>query len=106
MNRNGRLGLVDRHLYITIMCLLFYHYGVAQPTWTGTIDSDYENAGNWSPVQIPTFVDDVIIPDGTPNIPVVTSVNAQARTIEILDSLRIASGGILAIDEGNGSGRV
>lgn len=77
-----------------------------QITWTGTIDSVYENPGNWSPAQMPTIADDVIIPDGTPNIPVVTTLGAAARTVEIQDSLKIQAGARLSINEGNGTGRL
>lgn len=78
----------------------------AQHQWTGAIDSLYENPANWNPASTPTTNDDVIIPDGTSHIPVVSTTGAQARTIEIQDSLKILTGAILTIDEGNGSGRL
>ncbi|MBK8503960.1 MAG: hypothetical protein IPL46_18175 [Saprospiraceae bacterium] len=78
----------------------------AQHQWTGAVDSVYENPANWNPASTPTLVDDVIIPDGTPHAPVITTVGAQAQTIEIQDSLKISAGAVLTLDEGNGSGRL
>ena len=46
-------------------------------SWTGTIDSDWNKPGNWSPSLLPTSLYDVIIPL-TPNKPVVNSINSAA----------------------------
>lgn len=40
-------------------------------TWTGSVDSNWDDAGNWSPAGVPTSCDTVRIPTGLPNYPVV-----------------------------------
>ena len=41
--------------------------------WTGTVSSDWNTAGNWSPASVPTSSDYVTIPSGTPHSPVIGS---------------------------------
>ena len=65
-------------------------YGVAQTTWTGDINSDWNNAGNWSS-GIPDITSDVTIPDVTTD-PVLGSGTAVSK------SLTIAAGGLLTIE--------
>jgi hypothetical protein len=43
-------------------------------TWTGNIDSDWNNAGNWNPPTVPTSLNDVTIPN-VPVMPVITTIN-------------------------------
>jgi fibronectin-binding autotransporter adhesin len=52
-------------------------------TWTGAVDSDWDNPANWSTGQVPTSTDDVIIP--------ATANNPQAGTI-FTRNLTIQSG--------------
>jgi len=40
-------------------------------TWIGTIDDEWNNAGNWSPAGIPSAIDNLIIPGTAPHMPVV-----------------------------------
>ncbi|MCF8460577.1 MAG: TLD domain-containing protein [Flavobacteriales bacterium] len=42
----------------------------ANGTWTGNTDSQWNNTGNWSNATVPSSGDDVIIPTGRPNYPV------------------------------------
>jgi hypothetical protein len=37
----------------------------ASLTWTGSVNSDWNTAGNWSPAQVPTSSDTVTIGSGT-----------------------------------------
>jgi hypothetical protein len=62
-------------------------------TWTGTTNSDWATATNWSTGVVPTSADIVYI-DGTfTNEPAITSTDAA------VNSLFVASGSTLAIDE-------
>ena len=45
--------------------------------WTGTVDSDWNKANNWSPSGVPTNLNCVIIPD-TANDPVISGTNYKA----------------------------
>ena len=62
-------------------------------TWTGTTNSDWATATNWSTGAVPTSSDAVVI-DGTfTNEPTITSTDAVAL------SVTVASGNTLTIDE-------
>ncbi|MFD2787593.1 DUF4394 domain-containing protein [Hymenobacter rubripertinctus] len=56
-------------------------------TWTGAVSTAWALAGNWSPMQIPTSSDDVLIPD-TANDPVVSDPRQ-------VNSLTLGSGATL-----------
>lgn len=47
------------------------HWPLSAPTvtWGGGIDNSWQNPANWSPAQVPTITDDVVIPNGTLNAP-------------------------------------
>ncbi|WP_324719102.1 T9SS type A sorting domain-containing protein [Salinimicrobium sp. HB62] len=58
--------------------------------WTGTAGSDWNNPANWSCNSLPTLSDDVLIPAGPANYPVVTSgANALAKNITIETNAQI-----------------
>jgi len=50
-------------------------------SWTGNIDSTWENTGNWSCAVLPDGNTDVVIPPGLSNYPVINS-NAACRSIQ------------------------
>jgi hypothetical protein len=50
--------------------------GFTTVTWTGAINTDWGNAGNWNPATVPTSLNDIIIPN-TANKPVITTLNAS-----------------------------
>ncbi|OQX74997.1 MAG: hypothetical protein B6D61_11115 [Bacteroidetes bacterium 4484_249] len=52
-------------------------------TWTGLVNTNWHNAGNWSFNTIPDASIDVNIPDGTPNDPNVQSAGADCKNITI-----------------------
>ncbi len=54
-----------------------------ETTWTGLVDEDWFNAGNWNPC-VPTAETDVTIPGGVPNFPTLT-VAAECASMLILD---------------------
>lgn len=57
-------GKGDRLPLILLCALVTCSATAATITWTGTVSSDYDTAGNWNPVQVPTNVDTVIINSG------------------------------------------
>jgi len=65
--------------------------GAQSITWTGAVDSDWENPANWSTNMVPTITDFVIIPDANPlSSPVITTEVETA-------SVSIDSGGEINI---------
>ncbi len=50
-------------------------------TWTGAVSTDWSTAGNWSPAQVPTSADDVVIPVATPIATVTSSCAAKSLTV-------------------------
>ena len=63
-------------------------------TWTGTIDSDWRNPGNWIPSNVPTSLSDVFISE-SPNNPVITTTSST-----FCHDLIIRNGGNLTISPG------
>lgn len=52
-------------------------------TWTGSANSNWFNASNWSNQNIPTLTTDVVIPAGVPNAPYLTGNGATCRHLTI-----------------------
>ncbi|MDG1797195.1 MAG: hypothetical protein P8H35_01370, partial [Flavobacteriales bacterium] len=95
--------------------------GFSQPrsssatVWTGAVNSDWNNAGNWS-AGIPDNTDDIVISSGGNN-PVINTAGAACQNLTIssggsitisdasysinLDTLKIENGGQLSISNGN-----
>ncbi|WP_165759037.1 beta strand repeat-containing protein [Niastella yeongjuensis] len=72
-------------------------YGVTQTTWTGAVNTDWNNAGNWS-AGIPNASMDITIPNVT-NSPVVNDEKiAKSITVQTGASLTISSTGSLTIN--------
>ena len=70
--------------------------------WTGASNTDWQNTANWDGGVIPTATDDVTIPNGCPNYPVVNNgigIKALCNDIEIenLASLTIAVDGYMTV---------
>ncbi len=64
--------------------------------WTGTTNTDWNTATNWNPQSVPTLVDDVTIPTGATNEPVIApQVIAQVHnlTVDAGATLTIQSNG-------------
>src|SRR5258708_35079717 len=54
--------------------LLSVSSSAAVRTWTGTVSSDWFNAGNWSPQGVPAAADTAIVTGGTPSLSKDTTV--------------------------------
>lgn len=50
-------------------------------TWTGSVDTDWNTACNWSPASVPTATNDVVIPNTT-NKPIINTA-AVAKSVEV-----------------------
>lgn len=62
-------------------------------SWTGAVDTDWNNAGNWSCGGIPTITSEVIIFGGMPNYPVVNlNVEIKKLTVKPGASVTVATG--------------
>ncbi len=71
----------------------------AQTTWTGATSTDWATATNWSTNAVPTAIDDVKIPVGPANQPIIgTSVVAKSVELYQQASLSVTAAGILTID--------
>jgi hypothetical protein len=66
-------------------------------TWNGSVDSDWNNANNWTPNNAaPSNKTSVVIPGNTPNIPLVNS----ASPAPICASLSLSGGGSASVGSG------
>jgi hypothetical protein len=63
-------------------------------TWTGAVDNDFNKAGNWDELQVPTATSDAIIGGSA-------SVTVDTTGTDEVDSLLLAVGATLAIDSGH-----
>jgi hypothetical protein len=72
--------------------------------WNGTTSTNWSTAANWTPAQVPSAADTVLIPAGTPNSPTVTaSCSAAALTVNTgatlnLGTINCAVGGSVFAD--------
>jgi hypothetical protein len=64
-------------------------------TWTGSVSSDWNNAGNWTPSGVPTSLNDVYIPASAPRYPVIT-VNA----LTICHDLILSGNSLFTVSQG------
>jgi large repetitive protein len=61
--------------------------------WTGAVNTDWNNVGNWNCGAIPTIISEVVIPAGKPNYPLITlNVNIKKITVDPGTSVTIATG--------------
>lgn len=56
-------------------------------TWIGGVSSEWENGANWSGGLKPTLSDDITIPLGQPNNPIIGTADAIARDVTITNGL-------------------
>ncbi len=59
--------------------------------WNGSISTDWQTAGNWTPSSVPTSTDDVIIPNGTPRYPLVVGLG-QCKNLGIQNLANLVIG--------------
>ncbi|MDP3683186.1 MAG: hypothetical protein Q8S01_04565, partial [Ignavibacteria bacterium] len=79
---------------------------LSSSTWTGSINTDWNNPGNWTPPGVPSDLTDVIIPDAstTPNDPTLgLSIAVGRLTIESGGILNSSATSTLTISGGNGA---
>ncbi|MCD4794206.1 MAG: S8 family serine peptidase [Bacteroidales bacterium] len=69
--------------------------------WDGSTDSDWQTTTNWTPEQIPASTDDVTVPDGCPNYPVIddgtTTAECNNIIIEANSNIEIADNGQMTV---------
>jgi len=65
-------------------------------TWTGNVNTDWGNTGNWSCGHIPTMSDDVVIPGGLTKYPLIKYSDIY---VAYADNLTIQSGAMLLVSE-------
>ena len=64
-------------------------------TWTGAVDTDWNNTANWSCNTLPTLDIDVLIPGGLTNYPIInTGNNALAKDLTIEPDASVIVGNI------------
>jgi len=63
-------------------------------TWNGSVSTAWATAANWTPAQVPSAPNDVIIPGGTPNQPTISAAQ-QARAVTL------AGGAVLTLADGS-----
>ena len=67
-------------------------------TWNGSVSTDWATAANWTPAAVPTAANDVTIPGGTPNQPLITQPQSvRAVTLSGGATLSIPTGGALLL---------
>jgi hypothetical protein len=64
--------------------------GGATETWTGALNSDWNNAGNWSGGAVPVSGDNVIIGGGTPNNATLSNATLTGETITLGNTATVA----------------
>ncbi len=64
-------------------------------TWTGAVDTDWNKSGNWSPAQVPTGLDSVVIPNGLATNPTLTGRAVVASVFQ--DGRLTLNGGVLQV---------
>lgn len=52
-------------------------------TWTGCLDTDWHNGGNWDKTTVPVSTSDVLIDEAPANQPIISTADADCFTIEL-----------------------
>ncbi|EJG01582.1 T9SS sorting signal type C domain-containing protein [Flavobacterium sp. F52] len=74
--------MMRKLLYSFLFFIFLHSLGFGQTrTWTGNSNSNWNNSLNWTPNSVPTSTDDVIIPNGTPDVSVNTNAFCKSLTI-------------------------
>jgi len=90
-------------LSLTIILLSGISATFAQTIWTGNTNTDWSTASNWNPSFAPSDVDDVIIPAGITNYPVLNfGQRIKSLTIES-GATMTQNSGVLRIEGGASS---
>lgn len=68
--------------------------------WTGDVNSDWDNTGNWSTSEVPNANNNVTIPNGRPNYPVL-NVDAGVNELIMESQASVDLGGFTFVIGGN-----
>ncbi len=89
---------VNLTLLLFVLCVI--QVSAITITWTGAVDTDWDDAGNWSPSQIPTITDHVVA-SSTQTINVPDNYNAVAYSLMTNgNTLIIGNGASLTVEDG------
>ncbi len=74
-----------RATFVILPLLIISHITLhaATVTWTGATDTDWDVPTNWDGGVEPTVADDVVIPSGLTNYPVITTTGNTVQSVEI-----------------------
>ena len=84
-----------KNLIFFALSFAFINLVNAQTNWTGNVDSDWDNAGNWS-AGIPDVSDAVTIPNAGSNADPVINISGA-----VCGALTIESSGLLTSNNGS-----
>ena len=93
-------SLKQSYLYCLLMMAMFLPQVVSAAVvyWTGTTNSDWNTASNWTTGILPTSADDVYIHAGSTPDPVISSGTITVRSVQVrVRSLTVNSGATLRI---------
>ena len=77
---------MQKIVFTTLLLSMFVSLQAATLTWNGSVNNLWNEAGNWTPSQIPTFADDVIlVPTVTSTVIVWSGQVANAKSITAND---------------------
>jgi hypothetical protein len=90
----------NRFLFLALLLGLTALPTLAQTTWTGNTNSDWNTAGNWS-AGVPTTTLDAVIPNKNPAPTIGANTPAVAKSVEVQSgaTLTIASSATLTIND-------
>ncbi|MCB2219834.1 MAG: hypothetical protein KQI35_05505 [Bacteroidetes bacterium] len=96
VNLNHSITLEDV-IYVTITKHNYKPYEFEagwniQGIWSGSISSDWHNANNWTPNQVPDASNSVLIPNGCSNYPVIVSPVAECENLLIAQNASVTIG--------------
>ena len=76
------------------------HGNIKAITWSGTVDDDWAEPGNWCPATVPDAQDDVVIPATAAVMPEVKSTGQSCKsvTLETGATLKIKPGYVLSVN--------
>jgi len=99
-NDGGLIRIGDAYFRTKLITNNTYPSGLARPaditvTWTGTLNQSWTTAGNWSSNSVPTSVDNVLIPAGTPFSPLIANT-----IVAVCYYIKVEPGANITVDTG------
>ncbi len=71
---------------------------VTSVTWTGTTNTDWFTASNWSPAQVPDLTKDAVVPIVTNNPIINTTDTAKCKSLNVTNGILVVDAGIVNIE--------